>query len=221
VVVPDSFTYEANGNPLVFATVSLGAQALEAGAGISVVGQSYASKLATFISVKAPGLLTGAVDSLGYPLSAVYAGGSLPACPANADPTPPCVAVDPSGGFNAYVTGATFSTNFPTSNPFQASKAADTDSFIFKISEDPGGSDSATLFVPIVVSTAGLNNSFFTSELVLTNRGTKNATLEFTYTSAIGSGSGTATDLLGAGQQWIFRDAIDYLRSIGMPIMPK
>jgi len=105
-VVADSFVYEANGNPAVTATVTLGAQTLEAGTGITVQGQSYTSKLATFISVKAPGLLTGAVDSLGYPLSAVYAGGSLPACPANADPAPPCVAVDPSGGFNAYVTGA-------------------------------------------------------------------------------------------------------------------
>jgi Beta-propeller repeat len=126
------------------------------------------------------------------------------------------IAVDGPG--NAYVTGATFSTNFPTAHPFQASKAADTDSFILKISENPALSDSTTLFVPIVVSVGGLNNSFFTSELVLTNRGTKDATLEFTYTSGIGSGTGTATDTLGAGQQWVLHDAIDYLRSIGMPI---
>jgi hypothetical protein len=56
------------------------------------------------------------------------------------------------------------------------------------------------------------------SELVLTNRGTKDATLEFTYTSTFGGGSGTASDLLPAGEQRIFRDAIDYLRSLGMPI---
>jgi hypothetical protein len=127
------------------------------------------------------------------------------------------IAVDGQG--NAYVAGRTSSANFPTARPFQATKAESSDAFIAKISENPALSlASITLFVPIVVSTAGLNNSFFTSELALTNRGSKDATLDFTYTAAFGSGSGVATDSLAAGQQRIYRDAIDYLRSIGMPI---
>ncbi|MCI0621163.1 MAG: hypothetical protein L0387_05740 [Acidobacteria bacterium] len=80
------------------------------------------------------------------------------------------------------------------------------------------GLDGLTLFVPIVLSSAGLNNSFFTSELVLTNRGFTNANVQFTYTAALGSGSGTASTSLPAGQQRIVPDAIAYLKSIGIPI---
>jgi len=80
------------------------------------------------------------------------------------------------------------------------------------------GLDGLTLFVPVVLSSAGLNNSFFTSELVLTNRGLTDANLQFTYTAAFGGGSGTASASLAAGQQRIVSDAIAYLRSIGIPI---
>jgi choice-of-anchor C domain-containing protein len=80
------------------------------------------------------------------------------------------------------------------------------------------GMETTHLFVPIVLSTAGLNNSFFTSELVLCNRGSSNATLEFAYAAAFGGGSGTAIDILPAGQQRIFSDALAYLNSIGIPI---
>jgi len=80
------------------------------------------------------------------------------------------------------------------------------------------GLDGLTLFVPIVLSAAGLNNSFFTSELVLTNRGFTTANLQFTYTAAFGGGSGTASASLSAGEQRIVPDAIAYLRSIGVPI---
>jgi hypothetical protein len=80
------------------------------------------------------------------------------------------------------------------------------------------GTGGTTLFVPIVLSTAGLNNSFFTSELMLCNRGSTNPTLEFAYTAAFGGGSGTATDVLPSGQQRIFPDALAYLNSLGVPI---
>lgn len=73
-------------------------------------------------------------------------------------------------------------------------------------------------FVPIILSSGGLNGSFFTSELTLTNRGTQRATLQFAYNAAIGSGSGTTTDALEAGQQRIVSDAIGYLRTLGVPI---
>ncbi len=83
---------------------------------------------------------------------------------------------------------------------------------------DSGEGEVITMFVPIVLSAAGLNNSFYTSELALTNRGTSVTSLDFTYTSAFGDGSGTASDTLSAGKQRIFPDAIIYLKSIGIPI---
>jgi hypothetical protein len=80
--------------------------------------------------------------------------------------------------------------------------------------------DSTTLFVPVVLSTSGLGGSFFTSELVETNRGTVDATVTYTYTSTSGLGSGTVEDPqpLAAGQQRVIPDAIVYLRSLGLSI---
>ncbi len=75
-----------------------------------------------------------------------------------------------------------------------------------------------TLFVPIVLSATGLNDSFYTSELTLTNRGSTDADVTFNYTGAFGGGSGTAKDSLPAGQQRIVPNAIQYLRSLGVPI---
>ena len=80
------------------------------------------------------------------------------------------------------------------------------------------GSDTIPQFVPIVLSAAGLNGSFYTSELTLTNRSTNNATLRFSYTATFGEGSGMSSDQLPAGQQRIVPDALAYLRSIGIPI---
>ena len=77
---------------------------------------------------------------------------------------------------------------------------------------------SSTLFVPIILSAAGLNGSFFTSELMLTNRGSQTALLQYKYTEAFGGGSGSGIDILGAGKQRILPDAITYLRSVGVPI---
>ncbi len=74
------------------------------------------------------------------------------------------------------------------------------------------------LFVPVILTAAGRNNSFFTSELTLTNRGWEPAFLNYTYTADAGGGSGTATDRLDAGQQKIESDAIAYLRRLGIPI---
>ena len=72
----------------------------------------------------------------------------------------------------------------------------------------------------MVLSTAGINNSFFTSELTLTNRGRFDATLHFSYkgSSEFGGGGGTAADTLRAGRQRIVPDAIAYLKSLGIPI---
>ena len=77
---------------------------------------------------------------------------------------------------------------------------------------------SSTLFVPVLLNASGQNNSFFTSELTLTNRGGEEATLHYTYTAHRGGGSGTATDRLAPGQQRIESDAIGYLIDLGLPI---
>ena len=75
------------------------------------------------------------------------------------------------------------------------------------------------LFVPIVLRSQGRTpGSFFTSELALTNRGTTTAIINYAYTAAIGTGSGTAEDSLQAGRQRVIPDAIAYLTSLGVPI---
>ena len=73
-------------------------------------------------------------------------------------------------------------------------------------------------FVPVILSAAGMNGSFFTSEMTLTNRGPEAASLNYTYTAHLGSGSGTASDVVAAGRQKIVPDAIKYLRGLGLPI---
>ena len=75
-----------------------------------------------------------------------------------------------------------------------------------------------SLFVPVILTSAGRNNSFFTSALTLTNRGTEEATLHYTYTADRGGGSGTATDRLAPGRQRIQSDALGYLTGLGIPI---
>ena len=80
------------------------------------------------------------------------------------------------------------------------------------------GMDTMTQFVPVVLDSRGKSNSHFTSELALTNRGADAAMLNFTYTAEAGGGSGSATDMLGPHQQMIASNAIDYLRSLDVPI---
>ena len=80
------------------------------------------------------------------------------------------------------------------------------------------GTDTLTTFVPVVLDSRGKSNSHFTSELALTNRGAEAAMLNFTYTAEAGGGSGSATDMLGPHQQMIVSNAIDYLRSLEVPI---
>ncbi len=74
------------------------------------------------------------------------------------------------------------------------------------------------VFIPVILNSTGRNNAFFTSELTLTNRGTEEATLDYSYTADVGGGGGTATDTLAPGQQRIQPDAIGYLSGLGIPI---
>ena len=79
---------------------------------------------------------------------------------------------------------------------------------------------TGSLFVPVILSSAGRNQSFFTSELTLTNRGDEEVELNYTYTSRDEPErrSGRASDLLPAGRQRIESDALEYLRGLGVPI---
>ena len=79
---------------------------------------------------------------------------------------------------------------------------------------------TGSLFIPVILSAAGLNQSFYTSELTLTNRGEQDVELDYTYTSRDESErrSGKTSDVLPAGRQKIQTDALDYLRNLGIPI---
>ena len=72
----------------------------------------------------------------------------------------------------------------------------------------------ATPFVPVILSSAGGHNSFFTSEMTLTNRGTVSAYLTYAYTAHRGGGSGVAYDSLSPGEQIVIPNAIEYLRQL-------
>ena len=91
-------------------------------------------------------------------------------------------------------------------------------SAVFSPGDAPIDRDMMTTFVPVVLSSSGKNNSFFTSELALTNRGSETAVLNYTYTAEAGGGSGSATHMLGPRQQRIEPNAIDYLRGLEVPI---
>ncbi|MDE2666705.1 MAG: SBBP repeat-containing protein [Acidobacteriota bacterium] len=116
--------------------------------------------------------------------------------------------VSPRG--SAYITGQAGSDFTLTTGAYQASEG--NAAFVARLLGD------AEVFVPIVLATTESDGAAVNSELTLSNRGTQPATLEFTYTAAIGGGSGTATDDLPAGRQRILPDAIDYLRELGVPI---
>ena len=102
-----------------------------------------------------------------------------------------------------------------------------TESGVGAFAYDCGGGDPAegnfrlttgSLFVPVILSAAGQNRSFFTSELTLTNRGEREARLDYSYTAHIGGGSGRASEVLAPGRQKIETDALGYLQSLGMAI---
>ncbi len=107
----DSFIYCANGSPAVTpttptspslcATVTLGASTL---AGNPVAnGITYTSKMATFLKIPSPGVLSVDSDPNNLPLQVVASSISLPACTGS---NAPCVNMDPNGGFTASAPGA-------------------------------------------------------------------------------------------------------------------
>jgi hypothetical protein len=127
----DTFVYEANGNPAITASVSLGAAPIEGASGINLPDSNFKSTMSTYLAVPPPGVLSLAKDSAGYPLtvvgSTVTAGSGsgigLCASPAVA----PCVSMNPNGGFNATVNAPgtyTFSYKAQNSQGTQSANAA-------------------------------------------------------------------------------------------------
>ncbi|HVN81336.1 MAG TPA: SBBP repeat-containing protein, partial [Terriglobia bacterium] len=119
------------------------------------------------------------------------------------------VATDSKG--NTYVTGIAGS-DFPVAPGSYHPTVGSNGAFVAKVF------DEITLFVPVVLSSAGQNGSFFSSELALTNRGGSDSELEYTYVAAMGGGSGEARDHLSAGKQLIITDTIAYLKGLGLSL---
>lgn len=103
-------------------------------------------------------------------------------------------------------------------------ESGETEDYDITLTADPNPGDGprptsgGDVFIPVILSSSGRNNSFFTSELTLTNPGDQEARLDYTYTAKAGGGSGTATDRLAPGRQRIESDAIGYLKNLGIPI---
>ncbi|MDR3748470.1 MAG: Ig-like domain-containing protein, partial [Acidobacteriota bacterium] len=92
---PDTFVYCGNGATFgpACAKVTLNLESLESAGAISVPDSTWTSKLSTYIKVPPPGVLTGAIDPAGYPLSVTQA--SITAAAASG------VVLDADGGFTA------------------------------------------------------------------------------------------------------------------------
>jgi len=71
--ISDSFGYCGNGatSGAACTTVTLGPESLEAASGISLASNTFNAKAATYIKVPPPGLLIGAADAQGFPLTVV------------------------------------------------------------------------------------------------------------------------------------------------------
>lgn len=81
-----------------------------------------------------------------------------------------------------------------------------------------GNLTTTTLFVPVVLKAPGKSASFFTSELTLTNRGDTPVDVRLEYVATSGTGPETATVSLAPRSQLVVPDAIEHLRTLGVPI---
>ena len=67
--------------------------------------------------------------------------------------------------------------------------------------------------IPVVVSAAGVQDSFFTSELTITNPTNYPIEFQLNYRSSVGGGEGSGSNMLGPREQKIIPDAIYFLRT--------
>ena len=128
----DSFMYCGNGatSGAACALVSLNAATPEAAASITFGTNTFTSTVATSLSVKPPGILTGALDS-GHYLLKVFAGAPLAVATDGtitgtlAGPGTGTVTVDAAGGFNATVSApGTYTFTFKAQNSQGVTSAA-------------------------------------------------------------------------------------------------
>ncbi|MFN8005579.1 MAG: RHS repeat domain-containing protein [Terriglobia bacterium] len=139
---------------------------------------------------------------------------------ASSDPTAtvPVNVTVPAGGTSAVFSITTSAVSLSTAVKISGNYNGLNRTATLVVASPSGGGQLGTVFVPAVLSAAGLNNSFFTSEITFTNRGSGQAVMDFSYTAAFGGGSGTGSDVLSSGRQVIYSDAISYLKSLGIPI---
>jgi hypothetical protein len=83
-----SFTYYANGNTILTATVNI-TLSVEAPSGVHAVPDAYNGRAATLLRVGAPGVLGNDFDDAGYPLTAVFGGACAAPAGATALPAAP------------------------------------------------------------------------------------------------------------------------------------
>jgi hypothetical protein len=185
------------GSALVYSTLGVGGMAIKVdsvGNAFTVGGGSGESGSVSVAKLNASGSALLYSSNLMNPYSSYF---------------PADVAIDSAGNAFVAVNQGAFLPQPPHGTPSMVWAGAS----VYKISDSV-----APYFVPIVLSLGGLNNSYYTSELTLTNSGSQESTIHFQYTSAYGGGSGTGLDFLPAGQQRIIPDAIAYLRRLGIPI---
>lgn len=75
----------------------------------------------------------------------------------------------------------------------------------------------ATRFVPVLVSASGAGGAYFSTELILANRGTKDGSARLAYTDTTGA-RGEVVESLPAGRQKVIPDAIAFLREHGVTL---
>ena len=115
----------------------------------------------------------------------------------------------------AYAAAASYTVRLLVSNALGASSTTRT------VPVTSSGSLESVRVVPVVLDAFGVGTSRFRSELVLANRGTSTASVELTYTASTAlnaTGSGTVTESLAPGRQWILDDVLAHLRSRGLAI---
>ena len=77
----------------------------------------------------------------------------------------------------------------------------------------------STSTIPVVLSVTGAQDSFYTSELTITNPTNYPIEYQFNYRSSMGGGEGSGSNMLGPKEQKIVPDAITFLRTaLNIPI---
>ena len=135
----DTFTYCGNGATTAnaCATVTLNActsasGCLEAATGISVPNSAYTANTATYLAIKTPGVLMGAVDAAGYPLTVDTSTVTLPSG------SQLSVIADANGGFVATAPGSgTYSFTFQAKNSQGTHSSAATVMLTFPTANGP------------------------------------------------------------------------------------